>query len=93
MEKFFVEYWPVATFMFAMVAYMVKLYIDNTMMKFSKQVAEEMSKEIKDLFNMTSKGLRASDQNLKDAVNNIEIQIKDLRNQIQYIKDNYKKDS
>jgi hypothetical protein len=71
---------------------MVKLYIDNTMMKFSKQVATDMSKEIKDLFNMTAKGLRESDTKLKDAVNNIEIDIKDLRNSIHYIKENYKKE-
>jgi hypothetical protein len=92
MEKFFTDYWPVAVFMAGMVSYMAKLYIDNMMMKFSKMTADEMSKEIKDLFLMTDKGFKDYEQKLKELRNDFNTEMKGIRSEVRYIKDNYQKE-
>ena len=91
MEDFLSKYWEVTAFFLGMVVFMSKLYIDNTMLKFSKLTADQMSNEIKELLHLTSQHHAQVEAKIKELKNDFDIDIKELKRENRYIKDNYKK--
>jgi len=92
MSDFVSKYWEFTCFVIGVVAYMLKLYIDNTMMKFSKMTADNMTEAIKELMNLTERHHTEIQQDIKDQKNDFDVDIKDIRREIRYIKDNYVKE-
>ncbi len=92
MSDFLSKYWEFTCFLLGVLAYMLKLYIDNTMLKFSKMTADNMSEEIKSLLKLTSDHHAEIQQDIKEQKNDFDIDIKDIRREIRYIKDNYVKE-
>lgn len=89
MDDFLSKYWELTCFVLGLLAYMLKLYIDNTMLKFSKLTADNMTKEIKDLMKLTERHHKEIQEKIKDSREDVEKDLKSLRSEIRYIKDNY----
>jgi len=92
MSDFVSKYWEFTCFVIGVVAYMLKLYIDNAMLKCSKMTADNMSEEIKSLLKLTSDHHAEIQKDIKEQKNDFDIDIKDIRREIRYIKDNYVKE-
>lgn len=92
MDVFLSKYWELICCIIGALTYMLKLYIDNTMMKFSKMTADNMTEAIKELMNLTERHHTEIQQDIKEQKNDFDLDIKDIRREIRYIKDNYVKE-
>lgn len=92
MEDFLAKYWEFTCFVLGLLAYMLKLYIDNTMLKFSKLTADNMTKEIKDLMSLTERHHKETEQKIKESREEFDKDLKSIRSELRYIKDNYVKE-